>query len=527
MSQRLGSLRVLFLALMTAPADPGGRSNAAVRRLAALARLYARPRLPTIPTPPTCRLVPTLTPKGDTMIARRKLLATLAALAWLLVGSTAWSAPGDLLWEDRLDVSAFEQAFAVAGLKDQVFVSGFVSNANFLRDFVIRAYDARTGALQWQDRVNKGSDDFASGVLADKGRVFVSGTAFGARRYDWLVRAYDAGTGRRLWENVFDLARRDDFSRGEAIAVGDGLLFLGGFATNAQGNQDWIVRAYDGASGALVWQDQRDVGGFSDGVRSLVFHAGRLFVGGWGFTASSEDIFVRAYDARTGTLLWQRNTPGAPGFDLTFARRVRVHGDRVFVGADLVTDQLALRPLVQAYDAGTGALLWQDEVNRGGDEDFIWELDADGGRVFAVGYGGRRCIFAPSPPSNCDNTVRAYDGATGAVLWERVLDPSGLDDFGGLLVAAKSGTVFVFSVPAPVPIGQAPVGRWIVQAFDSATGQLRWESRGGELEVAFDMVVHHGRLFVPGRSIDPVTGDWDFIVRAYNARHPAAADDDE
>jgi hypothetical protein len=444
----------------------------------------------------------------------------------------ARSKPGDLLWEDRFDASRYEQAFSVATLNDSVFAAGFTRSASgFGRDFVIRSYDARTGALEWQDQVDKGSDEFASGVVTDKQRVFVSGTTFIAGHdYDWLLRAYDARSGDLLWENVFDLNGRSDFSRGTALAVGNGIVFLGGYGTKADGNADWLVRAYNAASGALVWQDHYESGPNFDTAYTLVVDGDRLFAGGAASTESAGIAVVRAYNARTGALLWQRDTPGIP--DYTYTNTITVRDGRVFVGSVVPPNPAKFVSLVQAYDARSGALLWQDRIDKGGDLDFIEQITADEGRLYAVSGGGQRCIFEASPPSDCNAITRTYDAATGALLWERELDLSGIgiDDYASLVAAAGKRTVFVFSQKAAtnyVP-GCCVVGQWVVQAFDGATGELRWESTAGELDSAlYNMIIDHGRLLIPGRSIDPATGNWDFIVRAYDARNPNSDDDQD
>jgi hypothetical protein len=88
-------------------------------------------------------------------------------------------------------------------------------------------------------------------------------------------------------------------------------------------------------------------------------------------------------------------------------------------------------------------------------------------------------------------------------------------------VLASRGVVFVFSqAEAIVGVpGCCFVGRWVVQAFKSSNGELLWQSLGGNLESGvYNMVVDRARLFIPGRSIDAATGQWDFIVRAYDIR---------
>ena len=46
---------------------------------------------------------------------------------------------GALLWEDRFDLTPFEQAFSSAAGGNRLFVAGFVSTMPPSRDFVVRA----------------------------------------------------------------------------------------------------------------------------------------------------------------------------------------------------------------------------------------------------------------------------------------------------------------------------------------------------------------------------------------------------
>ena len=425
---------------------------------------------------------------------------------------------GDLLWEDRHDAGTFEQAFSVATLGDLTFAAGFVANGS-VRDFVVRAYHASTGALAWQDRVDWGRDEFASGVVTAPGRVFVSGNASRAGTgSDWLLRAYEADTGRLLWEQIFDYAGRSDISRGTALAAAGDLVILGGVGTNAQVvnglNTDYIVRAHDAASGALVWQDR--IEGFSSAY-SMAQDGDRLFVGGASHRPQFDRAIVRAYDVRSGTLLWEQSTEGAPGLRQTWTKAIRARDGRVFVAQPHrnTSAPFKLTPLVQAYDGITGARLWTAQFDTGAENEWLNEIDVFGGRVFAVGYGGAGCS---GTLSNCDAIVRGYDATAGTLLWERQLDLSGTDDAAELVTAA-GGAVFVLSqAEATYGIPNCcTAGRWVVQAFDLAHGRLLWQRLEGDLESGvYNMVVDRGRLFVPGRAIDRTTRAFDFIVRAYD-----------
>ncbi len=88
-------------------------------------------------------------------------------------------------------------------------------------------------------------------VVAD-GRVFaVGGVEPVPGSPDFVVRAYDAMTGALLWEDEFDKSGSND--QASAVATALGRVFAAGFATNAAGDTDFLLRVYD----ALGRRDRR------------------------------------------------------------------------------------------------------------------------------------------------------------------------------------------------------------------------------------------------------------------------------
>ncbi len=442
----------------------------------------------------------------------------LTATAYVLMGGgPAWSNPGDLLWEDRFGARVFEQAFSVAADHGRVFVAGWTGfpRPGDARDFLVRSYDARTGELLWQDQVNRGSSDFAAGVVTEGKQVFVSGRAGSFSNQDWLVRAYDGESGTLLWEDRFDRSGGADGPRPDALAVSEGRLFVVGMADNFD---VWVLRAYDTATGQLIWQDQRPAAqfGFAND-ESVVAVKGRVFVAGFfDTTNTSSDLLIRGHDAATGTLLWQHRTQG-PLSDLSTMRGLASDGKHVFAAGSIANASGKNVFLVQAYDAETGAILWQDQVDKGGDFDAAYRITVKGHRVFAGGSGGRQCLNAPSPPSDCNALLRTYESKTGALLWEREVGGVGVDDGFPPEVLAHNGAVILATTVSDTT-NPANLD-WFIQAYDSATGQPLWEDRrdaGGGDETPLDLVLRGGRLFVVGRAVD-ATNNWDFTVRAYDA----------
>ena len=121
-----------------------------------------------------------------------------------------------------------------------------------------------------------------------------------------------------------------------------------------------------------------------------------------------------------GTLVWEDVfIEGAtPVNDLYILNAVDTEGRRVFAaGSGPYHDGPTISPfvIIRAHDADTGTLLWQTtRVER---NEVLAGFGIGDGRVFAA--GGGRSGFCRL----CFNAffVRAYDSATGSVLWEERL----------------------------------------------------------------------------------------------------------
>ena len=258
----------------------------------------------------------------------------IALVGGVLLATAVWAIGGDLLWQDRVDkAAASDGAFAIAVQGARVFAAGFVAADGSCNrsdvigncDYSVRAYEAKTGHLLWEDQVDKAEGfDLALAVAVRGGRVFAAGwvDADGsciplaeAGNCDFFVRAYEAKTGHLLWEDQFDGAGDHDLAG--TIAAGGGQVFAGGVVTNAAGDGDWLVRAYEAKTGILLWQDQFDKAGGTDEVLSIAVREGRVFTAGCARNAAGNfDYIVRTYDAKNGTLLWQDQLDIAGGFGI-------------------------------------------------------------------------------------------------------------------------------------------------------------------------------------------------------------------
>ena len=285
---------------------------------------------------------------------------------------------GRLLWQNQVsDVwGTFDSAVSYKGS-----VIGVGGNGTWF----VEAYDAATGALRWRDRFGVGSGNRANSVAEHARRVFVGGRARPAGLpFNWFVRAYDAESGAVLWD---DHEAAGSFAQVQAVAVeGDRLIAVGRVQTNLPAapftDMDWLIRTYDTKSGQRLWEDRVDTGGID-------------------FIASPFDVAVRdgrAFVAGTGGRNCGVRTTAPDNCDF----------------------------IVRAYAMDGGRLLWEDRVDRAPIDQSI-SIAANDLAVFAVGNGGNNC--AGLELTNCDLLVRAYEPGTGSVIWDDQVDVDGTDNF--------------------------------------------------------------------------------------------------
>jgi polyvinyl alcohol dehydrogenase (cytochrome) len=146
---------------------------------------------------------------------------------------------------------------------------------------VVYGLDADDGKELWRTKVGAGGvfGGIEWGMAAADGKVFVpisdSLTNSGEAARPWLA-ALDAATGRQLWWTAAPPARcawGPDDCRGalsQAVSAIPGFVFAG--------SQDGHLRAYDARTGQIVWQ--LDTGGSFAAVNASSAHGGSLDGGG-------------------------------------------------------------------------------------------------------------------------------------------------------------------------------------------------------------------------------------------------------
>ena len=329
-----------------------------------------------------------------------------------------------------------------------------------------------------------------------------------------LVSMAFAMSGDLLWEDYFD---RGSFDAVRDLVVAEGRVFAVGL-TNAVGNSDMGIRAYEATDRTPLWEDHFDRAGGEDEANAAAVSAGRVFVAGFTVNeAGDQDFSVLAYRANgDGTPLWEDHYNRAGGADIAYA--VAATGAQVFIIGITTRDKNNPADIdwrVQAYRAD-GTPLWQKDYDRDGSADTAQAVATDGRLVFVGGRTTRRTdtgVFF-------DFSVRAYRAHDGEFVWERHLHRGKSGGEVGAVVA-KGGMVFVGG-DTFAPEGD---GEFSIYAFRATNGDILWQNhfdRAGGRDFVSNIAVHGGRVFAAGITCqtarcDNVPSDFDFSVRAYNA----------
>jgi hypothetical protein len=413
----------------------------------------------------------------------RLFLISITALCLISVAAFARAESGELLWEDRFDLTGgFDKAEAVVVQGTQLFVFGVgqVPSVNGIEDFdwIVRAYDRLSGALLWQDVVDGGLDIAERArAIAVQGRYLVAvGSAGGDGDGDYWVRAYDSHTGQLRWEDLIVNPYGSE-SANDVVIKGQRAFVVGTH-----------VSVYNVKNGRILWED-------IDGSGQAIAVSGkRLFTAG----SRAGDFLVRAYNGMTGEPLWEDLSDLSGGEDSAAA--LVTLGNRV-IAAGYAGDFPNRDFVVRAYHPSSGALIWEDRYDTGSN-DYADAIAVSGRSVYVVG--------SVRPSGSSDFAVRAYDRNTGALQWNDTFDFAGGND-AARAVTIWGGLVYVGGFLQEAGFTESG---FVVRAYDSKTGNLAWmdqliEPQSSNIE---EIAALGGQVYAVG------TGFYlDFLVRAYTA----------
>ena len=295
-----------------------------------------------------------------------------------------------------------------------------------------------------------------------------------------IVAAHRVADGTEAW--------RVELRTDQSVAVEESRVFV------AAGE---MIHALDAASGSVVWR-----------APAGPVTAPLIAQGGWLVVASATGL--TALRSEDGTKVWSRNTG---------PQRLRstIEGDNLYAPLDD-------GPLL-ALDLRTGAERWKrhlagarfsevlafsDRVYAGSTNKYFYCFDADDGErewrtlLGAVLRGRPAAEGTHLFVTSVDNTLRAYDRNSGALLWH----PS---------VPFRPGAPVVIGSVVVVPGNSAQL-----MAFDAATGRPAGQIKLEETLVMPPAFGTSGAAVVMAAFTGSINGQWKLVLTAPPAPAPSA-----
>jgi hypothetical protein len=268
----------------------------------------------------------------------------------------------------------------------------------------------------------------------------VSGQSDTTGDADYVVVAYDAATGAKRWARRYDgLDSGHDSPRALGVSPDGTAVFVTGHSETSATSWDSVTLAYDAATGTHLWTGRYTGPGSYNESEALgvspdgteVFVTGASDESG---TTDNQDYATVAYDATTGSEQWvARYNSNWDHNDSAAALGVSPDGSTVFVTGWSFDSHYQPDIVTVAYDAANGTGRWATRWANGDSYPQALGVSPDGATVFVTGYAFRT-------PSNFDYVTVAYDAASAALAWSRRYDgPSDGGDYANALGVSPDG----------------------------------------------------------------------------------------
>jgi outer membrane protein assembly factor BamB len=294
----------------------------------------------------------------------------------------------------------------------------------------VTSLDATNGRLRWQAH----ADDETFAPVVAYGLVFVVVVSTVPNKSDAL-QALDATNGQVRWTFHYP-------GPAGLRPIAACHLMVTSWAMH---NQPYQLLGLDPASGAVRWRfSGMSSGAFPTAQGNLLYY----FASSQGNTG----VHVAALNLCSGTLAWSQPVPiAAPSCGRSpIITGTIVVAECASYAALVAHPPQPVMPTLLAYQAATGAVLWQAE--RGQPQVGLSRITASGGNLYLMEIRGIQAY-----------AIEAYASKTGQRLWqEQLAGPSIPLNF---TVFGSGNLAFVLAPPGVV-------------ARDATTGTVRWQFAG-------------------------------------------------
>ena len=352
-------------------------------------------------------------------------------------------------WSRRFASENTDSVYQMVATPRTVYVVGTASSINiggYRSSSFVLALATKTGASRWESRsvVETPLNESFLGASLAGGRLFAVGSA--NRRI--LVRAYKASSGRLLWEDLQPESSESERAT-RVVATADRVYVVGDRDTVLGRSAPYVARAYDAATGEMLWENQ--FGQQVNNARGLALVDGILVVAGhyWDIGPGVRRMEIRGLDPESGEVLWSARPARSFSGSLTNALLELSEGS--VVGGSV--SRARTLPVLRFYDPAGGVSWTADsgDLNYG----VVNALTLFDGTVVVAG-----AAEAQDQPGSRNFWLRGHDPVAGGSLWED-LAPIGTADSAALVLGANASQFAVAGVAESAAGSQ----EWVVRLY--------------------------------------------------------------
>lgn len=329
-------------------------------------------------------------------------------------------ATGAGVWNDGYDrTGGRDEARAVHVGFGRVAVAGNVETAGGDSVPFVRHYDnvTQTPICLRQDGNGTNVPGQWNAVVQTSNRIIAGGfdTLGGAGASRFKVRGLYLGCGN-AWAKTLTVGVVDAAVLGLA-ANATRVFAVGKSDTNGDGFTEWVVQALNQLNGNVLWTKKVVSGSRSHEARAVAATESAAYAAGFVRVDAGKRATIKAYNAATGAVLWE-GSDLPENADLSEYNAVALSGD-LLVTAGSFTRNANQNWLVTARSAATGAILWQQtELSTSNDE-----------KANAVAIAGNYVLVAGTRGTATGTNwyILIYDAATGTPLYFDNIDEGDKD----------------------------------------------------------------------------------------------------
>lgn len=365
---------------------------------------------------------------------------------------------GDIVWQSGDAQRGKQEARASAvDSSGNVIIAGYRNLLASTDDDYCTVKFNSDGTVAWRafhkHNESGGSDQVTALVIDGNDDIIVTGYVWNGFNNDVHTIKYNGTNGAVIWQHTFNgAANGNDVATSIAIDKVNDIIYVGGYSQNTAGNDDYVILKYaNGATGpgndpSTVITYNGPANGI-DRVTSIATGPDGVAVTGNSWNGHDFDYLTIKYDFNN-VKLWEWRYL-APGNRDDTGRYVKIDSAGNVIVTGTATNALDYDIYTAKYcgsntpvlcgNKNAGELIWEKTYNNAfDDEPTALYVDA-AGNVYITGYTWTLA-------GNNDIYTAKYNGATGALLWDKIFDSGdGNTDVATAtgIIVDESGEVYV------------------------------------------------------------------------------------